>query len=82
MPASAFTGDAEHLVTAIVRQSCPSEDCQRHPLQRQRAQKFRSYRLGLRGADFHAQHLAPAVWSDAARDDDRDRHKSARYGAP
>ncbi len=40
---------------------------------RQLAQELRPDRLGLRGADLHAQHLAPAVGVDADGDDDGDR---------
>lgn len=43
----------------------------------QLAQKLRPDRLGLRGADLHAQHLAPAVRIDADSDDDGDRHDAA-----
>jgi hypothetical protein len=33
--------------------------------------------LGFRGADIHAEHLAPAVGVDPDRDDDGDRHDAA-----
>jgi len=36
------------------------------------AQELSPDRLGLRGANLHAQHLAPAVGVDADRDDDGD----------
>ncbi|ANN60864.1 hypothetical protein A9174_31985 [Mesorhizobium loti NZP2037] len=39
----------------------------------QLAQELRPDRLGLRGANLHAQHLAPAVRIDADSDDDGDR---------
>lgn len=49
----------------------------------QLAQELRPDRLGLRGADLHAQHLAPAVRIDADSDDDGDRHDACgRRGAP
>jgi hypothetical protein len=35
--------------------------------------------LGLRRADLHAQHLAPAVAVDADRDDDGDRDDAAAW---
>lgn len=41
---------------------------------RQLAQELGPDRLGHRGADLHAQHLAPAVAVDADRDDDGDGH--------
>ena len=44
------------------------------PPARQLAQELRPDRLGLRGADLHAQHLAPSVAVDADGDDDGDRH--------
>ena len=40
----------------------------------QLAQELRPDRLGLGGADLHAQHLAPSVAVDADGDDDGDRH--------
>ena len=43
----------------------------------QLAQEVGPEGLGLRGADRHAQHLAPAVAVDADRDDDRDRDDAA-----
>jgi hypothetical protein len=41
---------------------------------RELAQEVGPEGLGLRRADLHAQHLAPAVAVDAHRDDDRDRY--------
>ncbi len=43
----------------------------------QLAQELGPEGLGLRGADLHAQHLAPAVAIDADRDDHRDRDDAA-----
>ncbi len=43
----------------------------------QLAQELRPDRLGLRGADLHAQHLAPAVRVDAQSDNDGDRDDAA-----
>ena len=44
---------------------------------RELAQELGPEGLGLRGADIHAQHLAPAVGVDADRDDHRHRDDAA-----
>ena len=75
--AATLPGGAEHLgdggLDAFMGIGDDELDATQPPA-RQLAQELRPDRLGLRGADLHAQHLAPSVAVDADGDDDGDRH--------
>jgi len=76
MNAAALPCGAQHLGDSGFDTFMGIGDHKLHAAQaapRQLAQELRPDRLGFRGADLHAQHLAPAVGIDAHGDDDGDR---------
>ena len=78
--AAALPGGVQHLGDGGLQALVGVGDDQLDAAQaapRELAQEVGPEGLGLRGADLHAEHLAPAVAVDADRDDHRDRDDAA-----